>query len=93
MAAAFGWNEQNWVGQQIIVYRGTAQYQGRIVPAVAIEPVVPNRIGAQAPKPRLAAVNAMREPPPFDDDGRDYEAEAREMASRGEPDPNDTVPF
>jgi hypothetical protein len=66
MGAAFGWNEQNWLGKTIIIYRGTAQYQGKTVPAVAIEPVVATRIGTK-PKPRLAVNNPHDEPPPDDD--------------------------
>jgi hypothetical protein len=54
IAAGFGWNDENWVGQMIIVYLGKAPFQGKIVDAAAVEPVVPDRIAAKpADKPAI----------------------------------------
>jgi hypothetical protein len=92
IGVAFGWNEANWVGKQIVVFRGSAPFKGEIVDAVAVEPVVPNRIAAASPHriDNRSAKGGWRDdaPPPPDASQGDGPADRC-----GEPDDDDDVPF
>src|SRR6516164_4043461 len=44
MIRGFGPIDENWLGKTILVSRGEAPFGGKIVPAVKIEAVVPERL-------------------------------------------------
>jgi hypothetical protein len=48
MIAAFGLHYDKWCGQKIRYWRGTAMYQGKPVAAIAIEPIVTEKIAAES---------------------------------------------
>ena len=62
MIMAFSDNPANWIGQKIVIFRGSAEYGGKKVPAVAIEPMVSARIGAE----QRAALDGPPKPPPIE---------------------------
>jgi hypothetical protein len=62
LMAAFGPNSENWVGQGVVVNRTLADFKGKPVPAIRLEPVRRRAITAPAvpPTPKLAAALAVR---------------------------------
>jgi hypothetical protein len=67
MIAAFGPNDSNWEGKKVLLHRGTDSFQGRVVDAVALEPVIEpraHRIDAPAERSRLRSIQRHEEPPP-----------------------------
>ena len=87
VAAGFGWNEDNWVGQTIIVYRGSAPFQGKIVDAVAVEAVVPNRLASEPKKAIEGGLKSVRRGAALNDD-----PPAPDPDDPGA-DPDDQIPF
>jgi hypothetical protein len=71
MIRGFGPIDENWLGKTILVSRGEAPFGGKIVPAVKIEAVVPERLGSAPQKPRLFSTNNFNPPaaPPEKYDG------------------------
>jgi hypothetical protein len=89
LIAAFGPNDANWIDQKVVIFRSTAPYQGKMVPAVGLKPVVSPQLAAE----RRKAI-AQSEPPappsaseygddwhrvPEGDDSRDIEDAVTEV--------------
>jgi hypothetical protein len=62
LMAGFGPNSENWVGQGVVVNRTLADFKGKPVPAIRLEPVRHPAISAPAVTltPKLAAAPAPR---------------------------------
>jgi hypothetical protein len=65
IGAGFGWNDANWLGQTVIVYRDeNVPYQGKLVPGVRVRvPPAPDRIGFEARKAIGSNVQPLRSGP------------------------------
>jgi hypothetical protein len=79
IGAGFGWNDANWLGQKIIVYRDeNVPYQGKLVPGVRVRvPPAPDRIGFEARRAIGSNVQPLRSGPARTSD------DPRTMTGRG----------
>jgi hypothetical protein len=60
MIAALGVDYTGWPGKQIIIRQGSTLYQGKTVPAIVVEPVVPTRIAAKPRQGRITIEGGKR---------------------------------